>query len=386
MQYSDAIAAVAAGRRWSAGKEISDQALAGLIAQGDKVAMQVLFARHNVRVFRFLMRFVDGEATAEDLVSEVFIEVWRNAAKFGARSQVSTWLLGIARHKALSALRRRSTDELDDDVIEFIEDPSDNPEVTLQKTERSEILRDCLKQLSPSHREIIDLVYYHERTIDDVAEIIGVPQNTVKTRMFYARKRIGELLAARGLDRTLRLIASPQLINFEAVHHLSSPSIDSNDKYRLSCWMSGSYLLARSNSQLKERAMAYVASLFHPGKARIITSRVIQGILAAAFVAAATAKLMGVPMMIQVFDAIGLGQWFRIVTALVEIGGAAALLIPGFAAFGALWLAVTMFFATLTHLFILHTSAAPAVLLLALNLVVLWLRRDQFERLRAILA
>jgi RNA polymerase sigma-70 factor (ECF subfamily) len=203
MQYSDAIAARASGQARLAGQEASDQALVGQIAKGDKQAMQVLFGRHNVKVFRFLMRFVDGEATAEDLVSEVFLEVWRNAAQFEARSQVSTWLLGIARHKALSALRRRSTDELDEDVIEFIEDPSDNPEVVLQKTQRSEILRECLKQLSPAHREIIDLVYYHERTIDEVAEIIGVPQNTVKTRMFYARKRIGELLAARGLERAL---------------------------------------------------------------------------------------------------------------------------------------------------------------------------------------
>jgi RNA polymerase sigma-70 factor (ECF subfamily) len=201
MQYSDAIAGVVAGRRRSTGKETSDQVLVGLIAQGDKDAMQVLFGRYNVRVFRFLMRFVDSEATAEDLVSEVFIEVWRKAGQFATRSQVSTWLLAIARHRALSALRRRSTDELDNDVIEFIEDTSDDPEVMLQKTERSKILRDCLKQLSPAHREIIDLVYYHERTIDDAAKIIGVPQNTVKTRMFYARKRIGELLAARGLDR-----------------------------------------------------------------------------------------------------------------------------------------------------------------------------------------
>jgi RNA polymerase sigma-70 factor, ECF subfamily len=203
MQYSDAIAARAAGQSRSAGQETSDQTLVRLIANGDKHAMQVLFGRHNVKVFRFLMRFVDGEATAEDLVSEVFLEVWRNAAQFEARSQVSTWLLGIARHKALSALRRRSTEELDEDVIEFIEDPSDNPEAVLQKTQRSEILRECLKQLSPAHREIIDLVYYHERTIDEVAEIIGVPQNTVKTRMFYARKRIGELLVARGLEGAL---------------------------------------------------------------------------------------------------------------------------------------------------------------------------------------
>jgi RNA polymerase sigma-70 factor (ECF subfamily) len=71
----------------------------------------------------------------------------------------------------------------------------------MQKTERNALIADCLKQLPPAHREIIDLVYYHERTIDDVAEIIGVPQNTVKTRMFYARERMAELLAACGLDR-----------------------------------------------------------------------------------------------------------------------------------------------------------------------------------------
>jgi putative oxidoreductase len=130
--------------------------------------------------------------------------------------------------------------------------------------------------------------------------------------------------------------------------------------------------------------MTQVISLSQPGKAALITSRVIQGILAAAFAAAATAKLMGVPMMIQVFDAIGLGQWFRIVTALVEIAGVVALVVPGLAAFGALWLAATMFFATLTHLFILQTSAAPALLLLALNLIVVWLRLEQLEPVRAL--
>ena len=179
----------------------SDEVLIGRIAAGDKLAMQVLFARHHVRVYRFVLRFVGDPSRAEDLISDVFLDVWRQADKFEARSQVSTWLLAIARYKALSALRRRPDEELDDETAAAIEDQGDDPEVAMQKTERSEILRDCLKQLSPAHREIIDLVYYHERTIDDVAEIIGVPPNTVKTRMFYARKRIGELLAARGLDR-----------------------------------------------------------------------------------------------------------------------------------------------------------------------------------------
>src|SRR5690242_16087239 len=102
MQYGHAIATLAAGGRRSAQSEASDAALLRLVADGDKSALQVLFGRHNVRVFRFLMRIVDNEATAEDLVSEVFLEVWRKAAQFEGRSQVSTWIMAIARHKALS--------------------------------------------------------------------------------------------------------------------------------------------------------------------------------------------------------------------------------------------------------------------------------------------
>jgi RNA polymerase sigma-70 factor (ECF subfamily) len=201
MQYSQAVTAATADRPRGAVQETSDEALVLSIATGDKQALQVLFGRHNVRVYRFVLRFLNDEAAAEDLVSEVFFDVWRQASRFEARSQVSTWLLAIARNKALSALRRRSTEELDDEVAEFIEDPADSPEVTMQKKQRSSILAECLTQLSAAHREIIDLVYYHEKSIDEVAEIIGVPQNTVKTRMFYARKRIAELMNGKGLDR-----------------------------------------------------------------------------------------------------------------------------------------------------------------------------------------
>src|SRR5215510_13969637 len=111
--------------------------------------------------------------------------------------------LAIARNKALSALRGRSNEELDEDVAAGIEDPQDNPEVTLQNRQKAAILLNCLTKLAPSHREVIDLVYYHEKSIDEVAEITGVPQNTVKTRMFYARKRIAGLMAAQGIDRAV---------------------------------------------------------------------------------------------------------------------------------------------------------------------------------------
>jgi RNA polymerase sigma-70 factor (ECF subfamily) len=181
--------------------DTSDVALIRSIAAGDKHAMQILFARHNVRVFRFLARFVGDNATAEDLVSEVFLDVWRQAGRFQGRSQVTTWLLAIARNKALSALQRRSNEELDEHAATALEDPQDGPEVTLQNRQKAEVLLNCLKQLSLAHREVIDLVYYHEKSIDEVAEITGVRQNTVKTRMFYARKRIAELMAAQGIDR-----------------------------------------------------------------------------------------------------------------------------------------------------------------------------------------
>src|SRR4029077_1357848 len=90
--------------------ETTDESLVAAIAGGDKRALQVLFGRHNVRVYRFVLRFLNDEALAEDMVSEVFLDVWRQAERFERRSQVSTWLLAIARNKALSVLRRRSTE------------------------------------------------------------------------------------------------------------------------------------------------------------------------------------------------------------------------------------------------------------------------------------
>jgi RNA polymerase sigma-70 factor (ECF subfamily) len=179
----------------------SDEVLIGRIANGDRLAMQVLFARHHVRVFRFVVRLVRNETTAEDLISEVFLDVWRQAGRFEGRSAVTTWLLSIARFKALSALRRRPDEELDDETAGAIEDPSDDPEVALEKKDKSAIIRKCLTGLSAEHREIIDLVYYHEKSVEEVAEIVGIPENTVKTRMFYARKKLAELLKAAGIER-----------------------------------------------------------------------------------------------------------------------------------------------------------------------------------------
>jgi RNA polymerase sigma-70 factor (ECF subfamily) len=185
----------------SANQATSDDVLIGRIAKGDRLAMQVLFARHHVRVYRFVLRLVGNEAIAEDLISEVFLDVWRQADRFEGRSAVSTWMLAIARFKALSALRKRPDEELDEETASAIEDTEDDPEVSMQKKDKGQVLRKCLDALSPEHREIIDLVYYHEKSVEEVAEIVGIPENTVKTRMFYARKKLAELLKAAGVER-----------------------------------------------------------------------------------------------------------------------------------------------------------------------------------------
>src|SRR5437763_7987739 len=152
MQYSHTVPVTATGRP-SVAVQTSDEALVQLIATGDKKALQLLFARHNVRVFRFVLRFMGDESVAEDLESEVFFDAWRQADRFESRSQVSTWLMAIARNKALSALRKRTTEELDEEVAEFIEDSSDTPEEAMQKSQTSTIMQKCLTQLSPAHRE-----------------------------------------------------------------------------------------------------------------------------------------------------------------------------------------------------------------------------------------
>src|SRR3954467_557019 len=154
-----AVPAIAA----TAGKYSSDEMLVARIAAGDKLAMQVLFARHRTPIYRWLLRFVGNETVAEDLLSDVFFDVWQQAGRFEGRAAVTTWLLSIARFKALSARRRRTHAELNEVIEATVADSADNAEIVLEKKGQGEMLRAALHKLSPEHREIIDLVYYHEK-------------------------------------------------------------------------------------------------------------------------------------------------------------------------------------------------------------------------------
>lgn len=178
----------------------SDDMLIDSIADGEKSAMHILYARHHVRTYRFILRIIRDPNVAEDLVSQVFLDVWRTAAQFERRCQVSTWILSIARFKALSALRQRRFEDIEQDEVLQIADDREDPESAFSRARTADVLRSCLARLSPAHREVIELVYYHEMSVEEAGRIIGIPQATVKTRMFYARKALADLLRSEGIE------------------------------------------------------------------------------------------------------------------------------------------------------------------------------------------
>lgn len=199
---------------WNVVRLEPDASFLWLIAQGDRRAMHMLFARYRARVYRYALRITKDDAVAQDLVSEVFLAVWRRSARFEGRSQVCTWLLAIAGNLAAGALKRRRHESLDQTLADSVPDLADDPEAVTGKLQEKSILAACVRKLSPAHREIIDLIYYHDKSVTEVAEIIGVPPSTVKTRMFYARNEIAELLKKRGIARARlkKTLRTPYLV------------------------------------------------------------------------------------------------------------------------------------------------------------------------------
>lgn len=171
------------------------------IASGDRMAMRVLYGRHQLKVFRFVSGMLRDRSQVEDVVNDVFFEVWVQAGRFEQRSSVSTWLLGIARYKALTVARKRRDAELDDETAEAVPDSADTPETSAQKLDKAAALRRCIAALPSEHRAVVDLVYYHDKSVEEVGMILEIPEATVKTRMFYARKKLADMMVAAGIDR-----------------------------------------------------------------------------------------------------------------------------------------------------------------------------------------
>ena len=186
----------------SSGTSATDQheALVVRIAAGDQKAFELLFTEYGERVFRYAHRLISDVTKAEEVTNDVMLEVWKTAARFEGRSKVSTWILGITRHLALNAVRRKTlvTVELDDAPALIDENPS-----SAAREHDQDVLKQGLKsalgKLSIDHRDVIELTFFHGCTYQEIAEIVGCPENTVKTRMFHARKQLQGLLGVEGL-------------------------------------------------------------------------------------------------------------------------------------------------------------------------------------------
>jgi len=177
-----------------------DRSLISAVANGDAQAFQTLYQRHRDRILSFLIGIVGNRAQAEEVMNEVFLAAWRSADRFEGRAQPLTWLMSIARNQAISLLRKqREVTGIFDEVTYNLADSADGPHQHAEKSDDADILRRCIDKLSPAHKAIVNLVYYQDCSVSEAAQILSVPQNTVKTRMFYARKKLSGMLEAHGL-------------------------------------------------------------------------------------------------------------------------------------------------------------------------------------------
>ena len=164
------------------------------IAGGDRAAFEDLYRTYQTRIYRYLFRMLSCRETAEETTNDVLVEVWKSARNFRAQSKPSTWIFGIAHHKALNALRRKPAHTVDLENAGQVRDPRVDPEARSIRADQTETLQRALGKLSEPHREVIQMAFYEGFSCMEIAEIAGCPVSTVKTRMFYARKELGQLL------------------------------------------------------------------------------------------------------------------------------------------------------------------------------------------------
>jgi RNA polymerase sigma-70 factor (ECF subfamily) len=182
-----------------------DLKLIRAIAQGDRRGFETLYYRYAPRLGRYLFRLLRQREAVEEAINDVMMVVWQSAARFEATSRLSTWLFGIAHNKALKSLARSSARgrEVPLDIDEASDDngPADpvNPEWTLIGRQLGQALASALDELSAEHRAVIELAFCEDCSYQEIAVITDCPVNTVKTRMFHARRRLAQLLATRGM-------------------------------------------------------------------------------------------------------------------------------------------------------------------------------------------
>jgi RNA polymerase sigma-70 factor (ECF subfamily) len=172
-----------------------DRRLLERIARRDRIAFETFFHAHGSSVHRFVRDLVRDDGLAEELTSDVMVEVWRSAGKFGGRSRARTWVFGIAHHKAIDALRKRRAAVVPLDEVAGMAGDDAGPEAAALRSDERRMLERALASLSPEHRAVVELTFIEGFSQKEIAEIVGCPVATVKTRAFYAKQRLRDALA-----------------------------------------------------------------------------------------------------------------------------------------------------------------------------------------------
>jgi RNA polymerase sigma-70 factor (ECF subfamily) len=173
------------------------------IAAGDRDAFEKLYKAYQTRLFRYLLRLVGDTGKAEELTNDTMVAAWKAAGSFKGQSKPSTWLFAIARNKGLNAMRGLQPVMVDVETAVAVVATSDSPEKTVSRGNLQAAMKQALSQLSADHREVVELAFYQELSYQEIAEIMQSPVNTVKTRMFYAKKKLQEVLTQSGLSGEL---------------------------------------------------------------------------------------------------------------------------------------------------------------------------------------
>lgn len=183
--------------RWSA-HDASDADLMRRIGTGERIAFETLYRSYFVRLDRFLHRVLRRSPAVEEVINDTMYVVWNKARDFSGESKVSTWIFGIAYRKGLKALAR--SDEPAEFDAERVQAEGGGSERALLQAEWRVVLERALAQLSPDHRAVVELTYFHDCPYREIAAILDCPVDTVKTRMFYARRRLRDLLNSQKRD------------------------------------------------------------------------------------------------------------------------------------------------------------------------------------------
>ncbi len=176
-----------------------DMALMAAIAGGDRRVFEDLYRAYHPRLMRFLTHMTGRRALAEDVLNESLLVVWNRADRFNGTSKLSTWIFAIAYRQAMNALRRQDQPVEDKDA-ERRPAPEAGPERELGQRQTRAAIMNALGALSADHRAVVDLTYYHELGYREIAEIMGCPVDTVKTRMFHARRQLRRRLDGQLAD------------------------------------------------------------------------------------------------------------------------------------------------------------------------------------------